>query len=86
MTNFFLRTYHRIRSESGEHLQEMRETYCSHLTKNLRTSFNLVCASVALVIHGAVPAWCKKAGYQIILREADNIEEHPERSISTKEE
>ena len=77
MTNLFSRTYQRIRSESAEHLQETRQTYCVHLAKNMRTSFHLVCASVALVIHGVVPAWCKKVGYQMILREADNIEEPP---------
>ena len=77
MSNFFSRTYQRIRSESAEHLQETRETYCGHLTKNARTSFHLVCASVAVLIHGIVPAWCKKVGYQMILREADNIEEPP---------
>lgn len=77
MTNFFSRTYHRIRNESTEHLQEVRETYCGHLVKNVRTSFHLVCASVALLIHGAVPAWCKTVGHQIILREADNMEEPP---------
>lgn len=77
MTNFISRTYHRIRSESADHLQGIHETYCGHLTKNMRTSFNLVCASVALLIHGVVPAWCKKVGYQMILREADNIEEPP---------
>ena len=77
MTNFFSRTWHRIRSESTEHLQEARESYCSHLAKNVRTSFHLVCASVALLIHGAVPAWCKTVGHQIILREADNMEEPP---------
>jgi len=75
MTNFFSRTYQRIRSESAEHLQETRQTYCVHLVKNMRTSFHLVCASVALMIHAVVPAWCKKVGYQMILREADNIEE-----------
>ena len=77
MTNFFSRTYQRIRSESADHVKETRESYCGHLTKNVRTSFHLVCASFALLIHGAVPAWCKKVGYQIILREADNIEEPP---------
>ena len=77
MSNLFSRTYHRIRSESAEHLQETRETYCGHLTKNVRISFHLVCASVALLVHGVVPAWSKKVGYQMILREADNIEEPP---------
>lgn len=77
MTNFFSRTYQRIRTESSEHLQEARESYCGHLTKNVRTSFHLVCASVALLIHGVVPAWCKTVGNHIILREADNIEEPP---------
>ena len=86
MTNFFSRTYQRIRTESVEHLEETRETYCSHLTKNLRTSLHLMCASFALVVHGAVPAWCKKVGYRIILREADNLEEHPERPIVKKDE
>jgi hypothetical protein len=81
MTNFFSRTYHRVRSESLEHLEETHDTYCSHLTKNVRTSFHLVCASVALLIHGAVPAWCKKVGYHIVLREADNIEEQPDSHV-----
>lgn len=85
MTNFFLKTYHRIRSESAEHLEETRETYCGHLRKNLGTSINLLYASVALIIHSAVPAWCKKAGYEIILREADNMEEHPAHSLKKDE-
>jgi uncharacterized protein YsxB (DUF464 family) len=86
MTNFFSRTYHRIRSESAEHVQETRDTYCSHLTKNVRTSFNLVCASVALVIHGVVPAWCKKVGHDIVIREADNMEEPPTYIVTNQDE
>lgn len=77
--NFLAKTYHRIRSESNEHLDESRHTYCSHLTRNVKTSFNLLCAATAVLIHGVVPAWCKKVGNQIILREADNID-HPEYS------
>jgi hypothetical protein len=86
MSHFFTKTYQRIRSESAEHLQETRTTYCGHLTKNLRTSFHLVCASVALVIHGAIPAWCKRVGHEIILREADNIEEPPNHPVKKYEE
>jgi len=86
MTNFFTKTYQRVRTESVEHLQETRDTYCSHLTKNVCTSFHLIRASIALLIHGAVPAWCKKVGYQIILREADNIEEPPSHPVKKYEE
>lgn len=76
--NFISRTYHRIRAESREHLEESRQTYCGHLAKSVKTSFNMLCASAAVLIHGVVPAWCKKTGYQMILREADNMEERPE--------
>ena len=86
MSNLFSRTYQRIRSESLEHLEETRDTYCGHLTKNVRTSFHLVCASVALLIHGAVPAWCQKVGYNIILREADNMEEQPNNHVKKHDE
>jgi len=85
MSNFFSRTYQRIRTESAEHLQETRQSYCSHLTKSVKTSFHLLCASTAILIHGAVPAWCKKIGYEMILREADNMEEHPEHPIRKKD-
>ena len=86
MTNFFSRTYQRIRSESAEHLKETRDSYCSHLTKNMCTSFHLVCASVALVVHGIVPAWCKRVGHNIILREADNMEEPPSHPVKKHDE
>lgn len=75
--NILAKTYHRIRAESNEHLDETRHTYCSHLTKSVSTACNMICASAAILIHGVVPAWCKKVGHEMILREADNVD-HPE--------
>jgi hypothetical protein len=81
MSNFFSRTYQRIRSESTEHLQESRETYCSHFMKSVKTSFHLVCGATAILIHGAIPAWCKQVGFRMVLREADHMEnpDYPEK-------
>jgi len=45
-----------------------------------------MCASAALMIHGVIPAWCKKVGYHIILREADQIEERPDVPIKKHDE
>ena len=82
--NFLSKTYQRIRSESSVHLDETRHTYCSHLTKSVKTSFNLLCAATAVLIHGAVPVWCKQVGHQMILREADNID-HPQPKVAVPE-
>jgi hypothetical protein len=34
-------------------------------------------ASIALLIHGAVPAWCKTTGSTIVVRVAEDMVEHP---------
>lgn len=72
--NFLSKTYDRIHTESAEHLKESRQSYCTHLSRSVGTSFSIVCAAAALLIHGIVPAWCKKTGQQMILRAADDMD------------
>ena len=76
--NAIVSKYQRIRKESEEHLKETRQSYCTHLLKHVGTAVDMMYAATALLIHGAIPAWCKKTGNQMILRAADGMEEHPD--------
>lgn len=72
-------TYERIRTESKEHLTETKMSYCAHLKHAVSLSFHSARASLALLIHGVVPAWFKKTGSTIILTLAEDLSEHPPR-------
>ena len=67
----------RIRNESKEHLAEKKMSYCAHLKQAVTLSFHSARASLALLVHGLVPAWCKTTGSSIILTLAEDISEHP---------
>ena len=71
-------TYNRICTESKEHLQEKKMSYCAHLRQAFALSFHSARASLALLVHGLVPAWCKKTGSTIILRMAEDLSEYPQ--------
>ena len=70
-------TYDRICTESKEHLAEKKLSYCAHLKKAVSLSFHSARASVALLIHGVVPAWFKNTGSTIILTLAEDLSEYP---------
>lgn len=75
--NTITNAYQNICKESTSHLKERRQSYCSHLYHAWAHSFHCMSASVALLIHGVVPAWCKTTGSTIVLRVAEDIVEHP---------
>ena len=70
-------TYERIRMESNEHLTEAKMSYCTHLKKAVSLSFHSARASIAILVHGFVPAWFKTTGSSIILTLAEDISEYP---------
>jgi hypothetical protein len=69
--------YNRLCTESKEHLAEKKMSYCAHLKQAVTLSFHSARASVALLVHGLVPAWCKTTGSNIILTMAEDLSEHP---------
>ena len=69
--------YERICTESKEHLKEKKMSYCTHFKNAISLSFHSARASLALLIHGFVPAWCKNTGSSIILTLAEDLSEHP---------
>jgi hypothetical protein len=71
-------TYERICSESKEHLAEKKMSYCTHLKKAVSLSFHSARASLALLVHGFVPAWFKTTGSTIILTLAEDVSEYPQ--------
>ena len=40
-------------------------------------SFDCMHASLALLVHGVVPAWCKTTGSTIVVRLAEEMTEQP---------
>lgn len=74
--NTITNAYQNICKESTAHLKERRQSYCSHLRHTWIASFDCMRASIALLIHGAVPAWCK-TGSTIVVRVAEDMVEHP---------
>ena len=70
-------TYDRIRTESNEHLTEAKMSYCAHLKHAVSLSFHSARASLALLVHGVVPAWFKTTGSTIILTLAEDLSEYP---------
>jgi len=70
-------TYERICTESKEHLAEKKMSYCTHLKKAVSLSFHSARASLALLVHGFVPAWFKTTGSTIILTLAEDLSEYP---------
>ena len=75
--NTIINAYQNICKESTAHLKERRQSYCSHLYHTWAHSFHCVRASLALLVHGAVPSLCKTTGSTIVLRVAEDIVEHP---------
>jgi cbb3-type cytochrome oxidase subunit 1 len=75
--NTITNAYQNICKESVTHLKERRQSYCGHLYHTWAASFHCMRASFALLIHGAVPAWCKTTGSTIVVRLAEDIVEHP---------
>ena len=75
--NTITNMYQNICKESTAHLKERRQSYCSHLRHTWAASFHTMRASIALLIHGAVPAWCKTTGSTIVVRVAEDMVEHP---------
>ena len=69
--------YDRICTESKEHLAEKKMSYCTHLRKAVSLSFHSARASLALLIHGIVPAWFKTTGSSVILTLAEDLSEYP---------
>ena len=70
-------TFDTICKNSTAHLKERRQSYCSHLYHAWGYSFQCMRASLALLVHGAVPAWCKTTGSTIVVRLADDMVEQP---------
>jgi hypothetical protein len=70
-------TYQNICKESVTHLKERRQSYCTHLRHTCAASFDCMRASLALLVHGIVPAWCKTTGSTIVLRVAEDMVEQP---------
>jgi hypothetical protein len=69
--------YQNIYKESTAHLKERRQSYCAHVRHTWMASFDCMRASLALVIHGVVPAWCKTTGSTIVIRVAEDMVEQP---------
>ena len=74
VTNAVTNAYQNICTESQAHLKESRQTYCTHLGRTWAASFHCVRASLALLVHGVVPAWCKTTGSTIVIRLAEDVE------------
>lgn len=74
MPNAVTNAYQNICTESHAHLKESRQTYCTHLGRTWAASFHCVRASLALLVHGVVPAWCKTTGSTIVLRLAEDVD------------
>ena len=75
--NCIINAYQNICKESTAHLKERRQSYCSHLRHTWAASFDCMRASIALLIHGAVPAFCKTTGSTIVVRVAEDMVEQP---------
>lgn len=69
--------YQNIYKESIAHIKERRQSYCTHLRHTWAASFHCMRASLALLIHGVVPAWCKTTGSTIVVRLAEDMVEQP---------
>jgi hypothetical protein len=82
--NTAVNAYEKICKESTAHLKERRQSYCSHLYHTWGQSFHCVRASIALLIHGVVPAWCKTTGSTIVTRLAEDMVEHPSYESTVK--
>lgn len=82
--NTITNAYQNICKESTAHLKERRQSYCSHLCHTWAHSFHMMSASIALLIHGAVPAWCKTTGSTIVLHVANEIVEYPSYESTVK--
>ena len=76
VTNAVTNAYQNICKDSTAHLKKSRQSYCTHLSRTWAASFHMMSASVALLVHGVVPAWCKTTGSTIILHVAEEITEH----------
>ncbi len=70
-------TFDTIYKNSAAHLKERRQSYCTHLRHTWMASFDCMRASIALLVHGAVPAWCKTTGSTIVVRVAEDMTEQP---------
>lgn len=77
ITNGITNAYQNICKESVTHLKERRQSYCSHLRHTWTASFHCMSASLALLIHGVIPAWCKTTGSTIVVRLAEDMTEQP---------
>lgn len=75
--NTITNAYQNICKNSTAHLKERRQSYCTHLYHVWGYSFHCMRASLALLVHGVVPAWCKTTGSTIIIRVAEDIVEQP---------
>ena len=75
--NTITNAYQTICKNSATHLKEKRQSYCTHLRHTWLASFDCMRASLALLVHGAVPAWCKTTGSTIVVRVAEDMTEHP---------
>lgn len=75
--NTITNAYQNICKESTAHLKERRQSYCSHLHHTWMASFDCMHASLALLVHGVVPAWCKTTGSTIVVRLAEEMTEQP---------
>ena len=75
--NTIINAYQNICKESTAHLKERRQSYCTHVRHTWAASFDCMRASIALLIHGAVPAWCKTTGSTIVVRVAEDMVERP---------
>jgi len=75
--NTITNAYQNIYKNSTAHLKERRQSYCTHLYHAWGYSFQCMRASLALLVHGVVPAWCKTTGSTIVVRLAEDMVEHP---------
>lgn len=75
--NTITNAYQTICKDSVTHLKERRQSYCTHLRHTWLASFDCMRASLALLVHGVVPAWCKTTGSTIVVRLADDMVEQP---------
>lgn len=63
----------RIIDDSKAHLDEVRESYTEHTLFALRIAGGLFVALVLLLLHTAIPAFCKCSASRRIIRLHDEI-------------
>ena len=47
---------------SKNHLDEVNETYLKHMSVNFKTGLSMIKTGTKYLIHGIIPAICKKNG------------------------